>query len=966
MTVPRDEGLGRPQRRPERRAKLSPTSETAKGGRRLVIVESPAKAKTIKGYLGPGYVVEASVGHIRDLPNGAAEVPDKYTGEVRRLGVDVEHDFEPIYVVNADKRAQVKKLKDLLKDSDELYLATDEDREGEAIAWHLQEVLKPKVPVKRMVFHEITKSAIQAAVANPRQLNQRLVDAQETRRILDRLYGYEVSPVLWKKVMPRLSAGRVQSVATRLVVERERERIAFRSAEYWDLTGTFSTGRAGDPSDPSSLVARLQTVDGRRVAQGRDFDSLGQIKGANTLHLDEANARALAAALEDTRFAVRSVESKPYRRSPYAPFRTTTLQQEASRKLGFGAKATMQVAQKLYENGYITYMRTDSTTLSDTAVSAARAQVTQLYGADYLPPQPRTYAGKVKNAQEAHEAIRPSGDRFRTPAETGLTGDQFKLYELIWKRTVASQMKDATGNSVTVKIAGTAADGRDVEFSASGKTITFHGFLKAYVEGADDPNAELDDRERRLPQVAEGDALSAEEITVDGHATKPPARYTEASLVKELEEREIGRPSTYASIIGTILDRGYVFKKGTALVPSFLSFAVVNLLEKHFGRLVDYDFTARMEDDLDRIARGEAQAVPWLKRFYFGEGTVTGGAADAGNGDGDHLGGLKELVTDLGAIDAREVSSFPVGNGIVLRVGRYGPYIERGEKDSENHQRADIPEDLAPDELSVELAEELLAKPSGDFELGTDPATGHQIIAKDGRYGPYVTEVLPEGTPKTGKNAVKPRTASLFKTMSLDTVTLDDALRLMSLPRVVGADAEGQEITAQNGRYGPYLKKGTDSRSLQSEDQLFTITLEEALAIYAQPKQRGRAAAKPPLKELGEDPVSGKPVVVKDGRFGPYVTDGETNATLRSDDSVEAITPERGYELLAEKRAKAPAKKTTKKAAAKKAPAKKAAATKTAAKKTAAKKTTAKSAAAKTTATAKKTAAASRTAASDD
>ncbi|GAB1328408.1 type I DNA topoisomerase [Streptomyces sennicomposti] len=937
---------------------MSPTSETAQGGRRLVIVESPAKAKTIKGYLGPGYVVEASVGHIRDLPNGAAEVPEKYTGEVRRLGVDVEHDFQPIYVVNADKKAQVKKLKDLLKDSDELFLATDEDREGEAIAWHLQEVLKPKIPVKRMVFHEITKDAIRAAVANPRQLNQKLVDAQETRRILDRLYGYEVSPVLWKKVMPRLSAGRVQSVATRLVVERERERIAFRSAEYWDLTGTFSTGRAGDPSDPSSLVARLQSVDGRRVAQGRDFDSLGQLKTANTLHLDEANARALAAALENTAFSVRSVESKPYRRSPYAPFRTTTLQQEASRKLGFGAKATMQIAQKLYENGYITYMRTDSTTLSDTAISAARAQVTQLYGADYLPPQPRTYAGKVKNAQEAHEAIRPSGDRFRTPAETGLTGDQFKLYELIWKRTVASQMKDATGNSVTVKIGGRAADGRDVEFSASGKTITFHGFLKAYVEGADDPNAELDDRERRLPQVAEGDALGAEEITVDGHATKPPARYTEASLVKELEEREIGRPSTYASIIGTILDRGYVFKKGTALVPSFLSFAVVNLLEKHFGRLVDYDFTARMEDDLDRIARGEARAVPWLKRFYFGEGTGEGGAADAGNGDGDHLGGLKELVTDLGAIDAREVSSFPVGNGIVLRVGRYGPYIERGEKDTEEHQRADIPDDLAPDELSVELAEELLAKPSGDFELGTDPATGHTIVAKAGRYGPYVTEVLPEGTPKTGKNAVKPRTASLFKTMSLDTVTLDDALRLMSLPRVVGADAEGQEITAQNGRYGPYLKKGTDSRSLQSEDQLFTITLEEALAIYAQPKQRGRAAAKPPLKELGEDPVSGKPVVVKDGRFGPYVTDGETNATLRSGDSVETITPERGFELLAEKRAKGPAKKTAKKAPAKKTAAKKTTATaakKTAAKKTAAKKTTtAKKTAAKSTA-AKKT-----------
>ncbi|MFJ3904542.1 type I DNA topoisomerase [Streptomyces sp. NPDC090025] len=952
---------------------MSPTSETAQGGRRLVIVESPAKAKTIKGYLGPGYVVEASVGHIRDLPSGAAEVPEKYTGEVRRLGVDVDHDFAPIYVVNADKKAQVRKLKELLAESDELFLATDEDREGEAIAWHLQEVLKPKVPVHRMVFHEITKDAIQQAVANPRELNKRMVDAQETRRILDRLYGYEVSPVLWKKVMRGLSAGRVQSVATRLVVERERERIAFRSAEYWDLTGTFGTGRTGDPSDPATLVARLASVDGKRVAQGRDFGADGQLKGQNVLHLDETNARALAAALAETRFAVRSVESKPYRRSPYAPFRTTTLQQEASRKLGFGAKATMQVAQKLYENGFITYMRTDSTVLSETAVTAARAQVTQLYGADYLPEKPRVYAGKVKNAQEAHEAIRPSGDRFRTPAETGLTGDQFRLYELIWKRTVASQMKDATGNSVTVRIGGTAADGRDAEFTASGKTITFHGFMKAYVEGADDPNAELDDREKRLPQVAEGDALTADEITADGHATKPPARYTEATLVKELEEREIGRPSTYASIIGTILDRGYVFKKGTALVPSFLSFAVVNLLEKHFGRLVDYDFTAKMEDDLDRIARGEAQAVPWLKRFYFGEGgsAAAGGAADAGNGDGDHLGGLKELVTDLGAIDAREISSFPVGNDIVLRVGRYGPYVERGEKDQEGHQRADVPEDLAPDELTVEHAEELLAKPSGDFELGTDPVSGNQIVAKDGRYGPYVTEILPEDTPKTGKNAVKPRTASLFKTMSIDTVTLDEALKLMSLPRVVGADAEGVEITAQNGRYGPYLKKGTDSRSLTAEEQLFTITLDEALAIYAQPKQRGRAAAKPPLKELGTDPVSEKPVVVKDGRFGPYVTDGETNATLRTGDSVETITPERGYELLAEKRAKGPAKKTAKKAPAKKAPAKKAPAKKapakktaTATKKTAAKKTATATAAKKTaTATAAKKTAAKKTAA---
>ncbi|WP_026004456.1 type I DNA topoisomerase [Streptomyces sp. AA1529] len=955
---------------------MSPTHETANGGRRLVIVESPAKAKTIKGYLGPGYVVEASVGHIRDLPGGAAEVPAKYKGEPwARLGVNVDHDFEPLYVVNSDKKDQVKKLKELLAESDELLLATDEDREGEAIAWHLQQVLKPKVPVKRMVFHEITKDAIQNAVRNPRDLNQRLVDAQETRRILDRLYGYEVSPVLWKKVMPRLSAGRVQSVATRLVVERERERMAFRSAEYWDLTGTFATGQAGDASaptgsgagsgtgaagDPATFGARLTTVDGRRVAQGRDFGPDGRLKDQSAvLHLDEEGARSLAAALENTEFAVRSVESKPYRRSPYAPFRTTTLQQEASRKLGFGAKSTMQVAQKLYENGFITYMRTDSTTLSDTAVSAARSQVTQLYGADYLPDRPRTYAGKVKNAQEAHEAIRPSGDRFRTPAETGLTGDQFKLYELIWKRTVASQMKDAVGQSVTVKVGGRSADGRDAEFSATGKVITFHGFLKAYVEGADDPNAELDDRERRLPQVAEGDPLRAQEMSVDGHATKPPARYTEATLVKELEEREIGRPSTYASIISTILDRRYVFKKGTALVPSFLSFAVVGLLEKHFGRLVDYDFTARMEDDLDRIAAGSAEAVPWLRRFYFGEGgEETGAAATAGNGDGDHLGGLKELVSDLGAIDAKGVSSFPVGEGIMLRVGRYGPYVEApSPQEGEPGQRADVPDDLPPDELTVDYAKELLAKPSGDFELGTDPETGRPIVARDGRYGPYVTEVLPEGTPKTGKNAVKPRTASLFRSMSLDTITLQDALKLLSLPRVVGVDPEsGNEITAQNGRYGPYLKKGTDSRSLESEEQIFGITLEQALEIYSKPKQRGRAAAKPPLKELGTDPETERPVVVKDGRFGPYVTDGETNATLRRDDDVETITAERGFELLSEKRAKGPAKKKApaKKAAAKKTAAKKAPAKKTAAKKTAAKKTATKTAAKTATKTAAK------------
>jgi DNA topoisomerase-1 len=960
---------------------MSPTPEPAHGGRRLVIVESPAKAKTIKGYLGPGYVVEASVGHIRDLPNGAAEVPAKYKGESwARLGVNVNSDFEPLYVVNTDKKDQVKKLKGLLAEADELLLATDEDREGEAIAWHLQEVLKPKVPVRRMVFHEITQDAIQDAVRNPRDLNQRLVDAQETRRILDRLYGYEVSPVLWKKVMPRLSAGRVQSVATRLVVERERERMAFRSAEYWDLTGTFAAEGAA-AGEPGTLGARLNTVDGRRVAQGRDFGSDGQLKNpAQVLHLDEDAARALASALAETRFAVRSVESKPYRRSPYAPFRTTTLQQEASRKLGFGAKLTMQVAQKLYENGFITYMRTDSTTLSDTAVGAARAQVTQLYGAEYLPDRPRVYAGKVKNAQEAHEAIRPSGDRFRTPAETGLTGDQFRLYELIWKRTVASQMKDATGQSVTVRVGGQASDGRDAEFTATGKIITFHGFLKAYVEGSDDPDAELDDRERRLPHVTEGDPLSAEELSVDGHATKPPARYTEATLVKELEEREIGRPSTYASIISTILDRRYVFKKGTALVPSFLSFAVVGLLEKHFGRLVDYDFTAKMEDDLDRIAAGDAASVPWLRRFYFGDGDdsdAPGSAADSGNGDGDHLGGLKELVSDLGAIDAKGVSSFPVGEGITLRVGRYGPYVEGPPpSDDEPGQRADVPDDLPPDELTVDLAKELLAKPSGDFELGTDPTTGRPLVAKDGRYGPYVTEVLPEGTPKTGKNAVKPRTASLLKSMSLDTVTLDDAVKLLSLPRTVGTDPNtGEEITAQNGRYGPYMKRGTDSRSLETEEQIFTITLEEALAIYAQPKQRGRAAAKPPLKELGTDPQSERPVVVKDGRFGPYVTDGETNATLRRDDDPETITPERGFELLADKRAKGPAKKkatakkTAKKATAKKSTAKKSTAKKTAAKTTTAKKTTAKKTTKKAAAkksTAKKTAETSGTSSSAD
>jgi DNA topoisomerase I len=886
------------------------TGSAAKGARaggsagdglnRLVIVESPAKARTIAGYLGKGYVVESSIGHIRDMPDKAAEIPAKYRGEPwARLGVNVDADFEPLYVVNADKKQQVAKLKSLLKNADELLLATDEDREGEAIAWHLLEELKPKVPARRMVFHEITPEAIAQAVASPREMDNGLVDAYQTRRVLDRLYGYEVSPVLWKKVMPRLSAGRVQSVAIRLVVDRERERIAFRGSKYWDLEAEFAPAQ-GD--DRSVFPAALVTVDGKRVAQGRDFTSTGELKSADVLHLDGERAAALASRLDGAAFSVGSVERKPYRRSPYAPFRTTTLQQEASRKLGFSAKYAMQVAQRLYENGHITYMRTDSVTLSQTAITAARAQARELYGAEYVPDAPRVYTSKVKSAQEAHEAIRPSGDSFRTPARTGLSGDELRLYELVWKRTVASQMKDATGESVSVRVTGTAradADSRSApgqwagakaEFGASGKVIGFYGFLKAYVEGSDDPDAELDDNQRRLPSLAEADPLTAVSLAPAEHATRPPARYTEASLIKELEDREIGRPSTYASIIGTILDRGYVFKKGTALVPSFIAFAVVTLLERHFAHLVDYDFTARMEGALDEIARGEAGRVPWLRRFYFGtDGDGTGGKEE----------GLKEMVSDLGEIDARDVSSFPLaGTDIVIRVGRYGPYLER------DGQRVNIPEGTAPDELTAELAEELLARPSGDIVLGTDPATGRSIVAKAGRFGPYVTEVLGEDSAASAK----PRSTSLLKSMELDTVTLDDALRLLTLPRTLG-ELDGEPVTVQNGRYGPYVKKGTDSRSLDSEEQMFTVTLAEAKDLFAQPKPRGRAAraaAAPPLRELGADPASGKPIVLREGRWGPYATDGETNASLRKGDLVESVTLLRAAELLAERRAAGP------------------------------------------------------------
>jgi DNA topoisomerase-1 len=867
---------------------------------KLVIVESPKKAQMLGDFLGNDYVVESSIGHIRDLPQSAADTPatikDKPWG---RLAVDVDNGFTPYYVVPRDKKQHISKLRSLLKDADELYLATDEDREGEAIAWHLYDELKPRnIPVHRMVFHEITRKAILEAVANPRDINEDLVEAQEARRILDRLYGYEVSPVLWKKVMSGLSAGRVQSVATRLVVDRERERMRFRVASYWDLEGTFD---AGSGKEPRMFPARLHSIDDVRVASGSDFGSDGELSGKkHRVHLDRARAEALVEALHDTSYAVRSVESKPYRRSPYPPFRTTTLQQEASRKLGMSASVTMSVAQRLYEGGYITYMRTDSTTLSDTAVGAARQQVRELYGPEYLPDAPRTYTSKVKNAQEAHEAIRPSGDSFRTPGQTGLTGDQFRLYELIWQRTVASQMKDAVGQSVSVRIGGQAADGRDVVFAASGRVITFHGFLKAYVEGTEG-GKRSDDDQVPLPDLAEHDPVSAASLTAQGHETKPPARYTEATLIKELEDREIGRPSTYASIIGTIINRGYVYKKGSALVPAWIAFSVVRLLEEHFARQIDYEFTARMEDVLDEIAAGESDRVSELEEFYFGSDKVVG---------------LHQLVTELGEIDAKELATFPVGgpeSGIVLRVGRYGPYLEGPDDDGNpTGKRANVPDDLPPDELTLEKARELLANPAGEeIALGTHPESGLPVVAKNGRYGPYVTEVLPDDAPKSAK----PRTGSLFKSMSLDTITLDDAVRLLSLPRVVGTDAEGVEITAQNGRYGPYLKRGSDSRTLASEEQLLTIDLDEALRIYAQPKQRGRGAATAPLKELGNDPVSGSPVVVKAGRFGEYVTDGEFNATLRKDDSVESITLERAAELLAERRAKGPAKKAAKRTA---------------------------------------------------
>ncbi|HYI75635.1 MAG TPA: type I DNA topoisomerase [Gaiellaceae bacterium] len=835
----------------------------------LVIVESPAKARTIEGYLGSGYAVGSSIGHVRDLPDRAKDVPEAQRKRFGALGVDVADGFEPYYVVDPDKKKVIADLKKRLADADELLLATDEDREGEAIAWHLVQVLKPKVPVKRMVFHEITKDAITRALGQTRSIDDRLVNAQETRRILDRLYGYEVSPVLWKKVMPRLSAGRVQSVATRLVVDRERERMRFVAASYWDIVGTF---------EPGTFEAKLAGLDGKRIAQGRDFGEDG-VAATAVLVLSEQAARELAEALEGRPFTVEKVEEKPYTRRPAAPFRTSTLQQEASRKLRFSSQTTMRLAQRLYENGHITYMRTDSVTLSDSALSAARAHAARAYGAETVPDEPRRYERAVANAQEAHEAIRPAGDVFRTPDELRkeLSRDEHALYDLIFKRTVASQMKDASGQTVSIDLGGTTTDDRAATFRASGTVITFAGFLKAYESGRDEPEEE--DEERRLPALTVGQTLQASSLEPQGHETSPPARYTEASLVKALEDRGIGRPSTYASIMGTILDRGYVYKKGTALVPTFVAFSVTQLLERHFDRLVDYDFTARLEDDLDRIAAGDEERVAWLGRFYFGDGAP----------------GLQALVTDhLEGIDAREVNSIAIKDSdIVVRVGRYGPYLERGE------QRASLPEDVVPDELTAALAEEFLARPAGaERPLGTHPDTGRAVVAKDGRYGPYVTEVLDEG------ESGKPRTASLFSSMSLDTITIDDAVALLTLPRTLEG-SDGQEILVSNGRYGPFVKRGSETRSLTSEEQLLTLTAEQAEEILAQPKQRrGRGAPKPPLKELGADPQSGKPLIVKDGRFGPYVTDGETNASLRRGDTPEGITLERAVELLAERRAK--------------------------------------------------------------
>ena len=856
-------------------------------GTKLVIVESPAKARKIGSFLGDEYVVEASVGHIRDLPQRAADIPKEFKKFAwAKEGVNIEEEFAPLYVINPDKKSKVAELKELMKDADELILATDEDREGEAIAWHLIEVLRPKIPVRRMVFHEITKDAIQKAAKETRDLDYRLVDAQETRRVLDRLYGYRLSPVLWKKVMPRISAGRVQSVATRLIVERERERMAFISSGWWDLAASCVPG----------FSARLLSLDGKRVAATNDFDANGGIKeksATNILLLDEAAARELVQSLNGQSLVVKSLEESPRTERPKAPFTTSTMQQDAGSRLGWGAQLTMRIAQRLYENGYITYMRTDSVTLSSSSIAAARSSAQALYGKEFVPATPRVYEGKTKNAQEAHEAIRPAGESFRTPGELApeLSRDEFALYDLIWKRTIASQMSDAKKQQMRVDFDVKTKTGNDAIFRANGSVIVFAGFLAAYEDIVEE-KADTEETDRRLPAMSVGEKIEVSEFTCEGHETKPPARYTEPTLVKKLEELGIGRPSTFASIMQTIQDRGYVAKRGRALVPTFLAFSVTGLLEQHFTKLIDYEFTASMEEDLDRIANGEEERVAWLTKFFYGT---------------DNNPGLADLSADLGAIDAQAINTMKMGEDIEIRVGRFGAYLQQGQGD--DRKFANIPEQMAPDELTLPVAIELLAKPSGERKLGTDPETGLEVIAKSGRFGAYITEVFPEEIVEEGakkkrkkKDAPKPKTASLLSTMSLDTVDLSDALRLLSLPRSLGS-YQDEIITVQNGRYGPYMKHGADSRTLTSEDQLFSIGLEEAIEIYKQPKVRRRGVAKPPLKELGKDPQTEREVIVKDGRFGVYVTDGETNATLRRGDAVELLTLERALELLAGRRA---------------------------------------------------------------
>ena len=920
------------------------------GTKKLVIVESPTKMKSIAAYLGDGYEVLSSVGHIRDLIEPKNLPPELKKGYLGKFSVDVENGFEPYYVVSDAKKKTVADLKRALKNADELLLATDEDREGEAIAWHLLQVLQPKVPVKRMVFHEITKDAILQAKDNTRDLDIALVDAQETRRILDRIFGYEVSPVLWRKVGPGLSAGRVQSAATRLVVDRERERLAFVSAGYWDLIALLAP--VGSSTD-TGFEAKLVRLNGDRIATGSDFDDSGALKPkVQAATLDEASALALAEALKkpNVGLTVTRVASKPYRRSPAAPFTTSTLQQEAARKLRFTARQTMSVAQSLYENGYITYMRTDSPSLSQQAIKAARAQATALYGAETVPDQPRLYRGKSKNAQEAHEAIRPSGDTFRTPASLASTirGNDFRLYDLIWKRTVASQMADATGSTASVTIAAgptghaehPAASGALAEFSASGTVITFRGFMLAYEESRDEErNASTDPTESKLPPLVEGQVLTLVDVEAKGHETTPTARYTEASLVKKLEELGIGRPSTYASIISTITDRGYVTPRGQSLVPNWIAFSVVRLLEDYFGDLVEYDFTAEMEDDLDRIADGEADRVDWLTSWYFGS---------------DKHRGLHQVIDNLGEIDARTVNSMLIADDITLRIGKYGPYLEVVDPLAVTDappRRVNLPPNLAPDELTPAKARELIDAPIvTDRVIGVNPENGKNVVAKDGRFGPYVTELDPpvvepvetvappviepvetvESKPKKkapskkAAAAIKPRTASIFKSMDLATIDLETALRLLGLPRIVGVDPEsGTEITAQNGKYGPYLKKGIETRSLTSEDQIFDLDLPGAIELYAQPKYGARRASSA-LKEFeAPDPESGKAIKIKDGRFGAYVTDGVTNATIPKAESIEEIDFDRAVQLLADKRAKGPVKPRAKAPAKRKAPAKK-------------------------------------------